>query len=158
MPVLPIESGTDAAEKVPAHLNTVVEIELLIVKRVILARPGLVARILGAAAPPTKRLCRSRLSRARSICRIATLKARPVAYDNRMYIACHKRQRPHPEMPSSIAQMGDRMGVRIIRPDADPEISRNYGLSSTYNISAYHSFRPPQSGRRYRVVLATCLA
>jgi len=45
MPVLPIESGTDAAEKVRAHLNTVVEIELLIVKRVILAQPGPVARM-----------------------------------------------------------------------------------------------------------------
>jgi len=45
MPVLPIESGTDAAEKLPAHLNTVVDVEPLIDKRVILARPGLVARI-----------------------------------------------------------------------------------------------------------------
>jgi hypothetical protein len=36
--VLPIESGTDTAEKVPAHLNTVVEVELLIDKRVILER------------------------------------------------------------------------------------------------------------------------
>ena len=34
MPMLPIESGANTAEKVPAHLNTVVEIELLIVKRI----------------------------------------------------------------------------------------------------------------------------
>ena len=45
IPVLPIESGPDTAEKVPAHLNTVVEIELLIDKRVILAQPGPGARI-----------------------------------------------------------------------------------------------------------------
>ena len=50
--MLPIEGGADTAEKVPAHLNTVVEIELLIVKRVILARPGPVARI---SAPQRRR-------------------------------------------------------------------------------------------------------
>src|SRR4051794_28670870 len=106
-----------------------------------------------ALRPPRHRrdrvIPRAALAGARPRCRI---------YRKQMYMACHKRQRPHPEMPSSTAQIEDSMGVRMIRPDSDPEISRNYGLSSTDNISDYHSFRPPQSGRRHRVVLATCLA
>ena len=36
--------------------------------------------------------------------------------------------------------MGDRMGVRMIRPDSDLAISRNYGMSSTENIVRLSQF------------------